>query len=691
MQGTILGSRYRVIEYIAKGGFGKTYLAEDTQLPGKDKCVVKQLYPSVDDPNFIKVARRLFKTEAETLNTLGVHNQIPRLMAYFEEDEKFYLVQQYIEGHTLSKELITGETWSEAKVVELLQDCLNILNFIHSKGVIHRDVKPDNLIRRKSDNKLVLVDFGTVKEVIIEQTQLVPATVAVGTRGYMPTEQARGKPRTTSDIYALGIIAIQALTGVNPIQLDENDHGEIVWQNQAKCSSQLGEIVNKMTRYHFVERYQSAQETTAALANLGNKPQAIPQTEAVQYTPTVQLSDEELASLSGKPQGTSINPSSLNNDRSIIATPENLTSFSAEPPNLATDNIQSPKSKDKSNSLENSTNSMSNVNKSGRTIATLGIALVVGAIASGGMYLLNQKSTQSAKNSIEEQVAHFQEMLDKQDYQACYDEAVSMNAQADDLAEASLMPQEQQQEFEAKCGLAKAQAEADDLKYGAALEIAKTLPKKTPINADIQQKVDAWSEQLLEKATKLYEREGNLEQAIETVKQIPQDSSVRSKVIDAKSSWKAEFEANEEVMMAAEQALSEEKWQYAKQQAAKVQNSSSAMYWQKKAKEIISQAEAGIAETSPAKVATPKVETEKAIAPTSDIKAPLPTAETSKPAATVAPTKPKAVISQPDPKPTVRINQDSDENLRDLGGNIESTPDIPNNSSPTNNDSLRDL
>ncbi|MEO1671601.1 MAG: serine/threonine-protein kinase, partial [Cyanobacteria bacterium J06631_2] len=194
MQGNILGSRYRVIEYIAEGGFGKTFLAEDTQLPAKNKCVVKQLFPSVDDPNFIQIARRLFKTEAETLNTLGVHNQIPRLMAYFEEDEKFYLVQQYIEGHTLSKELVSGAAWSEAKVIELLQDCLGILNFIHNKSVIHRDVKPDNLIRRQSDNKLVLVDFGTVKAVIAEQTQLVPSTVAVGTRGYMPTEQARGKP-----------------------------------------------------------------------------------------------------------------------------------------------------------------------------------------------------------------------------------------------------------------------------------------------------------------------------------------------------------------------------------------------------------------------------------------------------------------------------------------------------------------
>ena len=693
MQGTILGSRYRVIKYIAKGGFGKTYLAEDTQLPGKDKCVVKQLYPSVDDPNFIKVARRLFKTEAETLNTLGVHNQIPQLMAYFEEDEKFYLVQQYIEGHTLSKEIVSGELWSEAKVIELLRDCLNILDFIHAKGVIHRDVKPDNLIRRKLDNKLVLVDFGTVKEVLAEQTQLVPATVAVGTRGYMPTEQARGKPRTTSDIYALGIIAIQALTGVHPTKLQENDSGEIVWQDEAQCSTQLGEIVNKMTRYHFKERYQSAHETIAELDSLGNKPQtqAIPQTEAIQYTPTVKLSDTELANLSRQPQGTSMNPSSLNSDRTCIITPGNLTSFSAEPPELVADNFQQPKSQDKSNSFENESNSMSNAQKSGKTLATLGVALIVGAIASGGMYFLNQQSTKSAQNSIEVQVKNFNAMLDKQDFQGCYEKAVSMNAQAGDEAEANLMPKKQQQEFEAKCGLGTAQAEAEDLKYGEALAIAKTLPKNTSIDAQIQQQVDSWSEQLLEQATKLYEQEGNLEKAIETVKQIPQDSSVRSKVIDAKSSWKAESQANESLITSAEKALSEEKWQYAKQQATKVKDVSSSMYWQEKAKAIISQAEEGNGETTKAIAPTPETK-EDPIPATTKVTEPNtnPLEQTiSTPSPT--PTSSKAVVPKPEPKPTTRVNQNSSEPLRDLGGESESLPGVPSNSAPENNAPLRDL
>lgn len=163
MKGKILGSRYLVLEYIAEGGFGKTYLAEDTQLPGKDLCIVKQLAPSFNAPKLLEIARRLFKTEATALHSLGHHPQIPELLAYFEEAEKFYLVQQYISGQTLDKELIPKQSWSAARVIDLLKDCLNILKFIHEKGVIHRDLKPANLIRRDTDGKIVLVDFGTVK------------------------------------------------------------------------------------------------------------------------------------------------------------------------------------------------------------------------------------------------------------------------------------------------------------------------------------------------------------------------------------------------------------------------------------------------------------------------------------------------------------------------------------------------
>ena len=258
MKGKILGSRYQVIEYIAEGGFGRTYLAQDTQLPDRDLCVVKQLSPSFNAPNLLKIARRLFKTEAAALHSLGHHPQIPELLAYFEEAGKFYLVQQYIKGQTLDRELVKASVWSSEQTIELLRDCLHVLQFIHEKGVIHRDLKPANLIRRQSDKKIVIVDFGTVKNVLQGQNELAQLTVAVGTQGYMPIEQAKGKPRSTSDLYALGIICIQALTGVDPLELEEDRHGEIAWLHLANAEPDLSSILTKMTRYSAQDRYQSA-------------------------------------------------------------------------------------------------------------------------------------------------------------------------------------------------------------------------------------------------------------------------------------------------------------------------------------------------------------------------------------------------------------------------------------------------
>ena len=679
MQGTVLGSRYRVIEYIAKGGFGRTYLAEDTQLPDNGRCVVKQLYPSVEDPNFTQVARRLFKTEADTLNTLGSHDRIPQLLAYFEEDEKFYLVQQYIEGHTLSQELIAGKPWSESKVVELLQDCLNILSFIHGRGVIHRDVKPDNLIRRQSDNKLVLVDFGTVKEVIAKQTQFIPATVAVGTRGYMPTEQARGKPRTTSDIYALGVIAIQALTGIHPTQLAENDEGEIVWQEQANCSPQLKAIIARMTRYHFKERQQKASEIAAALTNLGDRTIPKAAKPAIEYTPTVQLDEKELANLAGTPQP---DPSTVR-DPDLVAVPEPQAGFSSASTGEF-GSAQSAGTAEHALHHHNESDSMSNNQKSGKTIATLGLALAVGAIATGGMYLLNQRSSQTAQENATEQVDGLNQMVASQDYQGCYDRVVALKTASTEQEAA--IPLEQQPELEAQCGLELAKQEAGDLKYSEALAIAASLPKQTALDEQIQQETDKWSAQLLEQATKLYQKEGKLEDAIALVNQIPQDSSIRTQVIDAKAEWKTETKQNETAIEAAEKALSEEKWRYAKQQARKVQDSPS-MYWQERAKTIISQADEALdeiaQETPETKVETSKIETEA--------EAETPTVESVEPVEPDTPTQVKPLEPKPEPAvpivpektvkvepapETERVIQDT-ESIRDLDNADSAVPETP--------------
>ncbi|MDX2213837.1 MAG: protein kinase [Oculatellaceae cyanobacterium bins.114] len=263
--GELLDGRYRIIQNLAEGGFGRTYVAEDIRLPGNPHCVVKHLKPpGSDNLKQFENIKRLFLNEAETLQKLGKHNQIPQLLAYFDENQDFYLVQELIGGHTLTYELKPGHKWDEVLVYKLLCEVLNILAFIHKNGVIHRDIKPDNLIRRDSDNKIVLVDFGTVKQVLLHGQPTT--TIVAGTPGYMPTEQGRGKPRPNSDIYSLGIICIQALTGLLPNQLQEDpETGELVWSAWANCTDELANIIDRMVRYHFRERYQEAQDVLADL------------------------------------------------------------------------------------------------------------------------------------------------------------------------------------------------------------------------------------------------------------------------------------------------------------------------------------------------------------------------------------------------------------------------------------------
>jgi serine/threonine-protein kinase len=274
MIGQLLDGRYRIVSKLGEGGFGHTYLAHDTRIPNEPLCVVKHLKPASSDREYLKVASRLFTSEAQTLAQLGSHDRIPRLLAYFEEASEFYLVEEFVEGRSLELELVRGYRLSDQQVLQILDDLLSIVEYTHSHGVIHRDIKPDNIIRRRSDGKLVLIDFGAIKQV---QTQLnqegqTAATVAIGTLGYMPSEQAQGKPRPNSDLYAIGVICIQALTGLPPRELQEDyQTGELIWQHLVPNKSGLVDLLAKMTRYHYKDRYESAAEIRQLLAKLGDR------------------------------------------------------------------------------------------------------------------------------------------------------------------------------------------------------------------------------------------------------------------------------------------------------------------------------------------------------------------------------------------------------------------------------------
>lgn len=266
--GKILAGRYKILSALGGGAFGQTYIAEDLQLPDNPRCVVKQFKPQTKDPQTLETARRLFDTEATVLHRLGKHDQIPRLLAHFEEDGEFFLVQDYIEGQPLCQEIKKGKCLSQTEVLAILQDILTVLAFVHQQNVIHRDIKPSNIIRRFPDGKLVLIDFGAVKQVSNQRVN-DGFTVAIGTPGYMPSEQLAGQPRPNSDIYALGMMSIQALTGISPSQIPQNaETGDPLWRNQVYINEFLGNILDKMVRYHFIERYQSAPEVLLDLTQV---------------------------------------------------------------------------------------------------------------------------------------------------------------------------------------------------------------------------------------------------------------------------------------------------------------------------------------------------------------------------------------------------------------------------------------
>jgi CHASE2 domain-containing sensor protein/predicted Ser/Thr protein kinase len=280
MLGQTLAKRYKLTRILGAGGFGQTYLAIDIKQSHQpphllNQCVVKQLKPASQDPNFLLVARRLFETEADTLKRLGSHDRIPKLVDYFEEDGEFYLVQEFIDGQSLEDEIKQAGKLSEAEIISLLKDVLPTLSFIHQHHVVHRDLKPDNLIRRRDKGDIVLIDFGAVKEIRTrlltgEQTKL---TIGIGTQGYTPSEQLSGKPNYSSDLYALGMTAIHALTGRSPTDLPE-DFGSLDprWQDYAQVSPGLAILLSKMTRHYIYQRYSSTNEVLHDLARLEDLP-----------------------------------------------------------------------------------------------------------------------------------------------------------------------------------------------------------------------------------------------------------------------------------------------------------------------------------------------------------------------------------------------------------------------------------
>ncbi len=267
----LLRDRYHLVKGLGKGGFGATFLAADLSLPGKPLCVIKQLRPSTDNPNFLSMARELFQREAKTLGKVGNHPQIPRLLDYFEDRQQFYLVQEFVKGNNLQQEVKKHGVFDERKARQVLTEVLIILRDIHAQKVIHRDIKPANIIRREIDNKLVLIDFGVVKNQVNtvaagngDQTALT--AFAVGTPGFAPPEQLAMRPVYASDVYALGVTCMYLMSGKAPKNIESDPlTGEIQWFKYVDASDTFADILLTMLEVSVKNRYKTAEEVLQAL------------------------------------------------------------------------------------------------------------------------------------------------------------------------------------------------------------------------------------------------------------------------------------------------------------------------------------------------------------------------------------------------------------------------------------------
>ncbi|MGD1872318.1 MAG: protein kinase [Mastigocoleus sp.] len=301
---TLLNNRYRVLETLGSGGFGDTYLAEDTHLPSGRSCVIKRLKPFADRPQVYQMMQERFAREAAILEELGEgSDRIPKLYAYFVEGEHFYLVQELIEGVILTHKLQLEGLFSESLVRDILTDILPVLDYIHGKGIIHRDIKPSNIIYRHKDNKPVLIDFGIAKEIITPNLDNGSSvnnnnTIVIGTPGFMPPEQAAGKPLYSSDIYSLGMTVMCLLTGDSPDKLQiDSQSGEILWKAyNHPISNDLIAVLNRAIAMHPGDRFTDARSMLSAL-----NPQD-----------TFLATSTELQSESPSTISSSSNPSSLN-------------------------------------------------------------------------------------------------------------------------------------------------------------------------------------------------------------------------------------------------------------------------------------------------------------------------------------------------------------------------------------------
>lgn len=524
---------YRIIRPLGQGGFGKTFLVEDMESADDQKYVIKQFSPQNTDPENYRIAQERFQREAAVLLELsGKHRQIPRLYSYFFHRQNFYLVQEYIEGFTLTEIWQHSGCFSEIRLRPILNEILQILSVIHAEKIIHRDVKPDNIILRDHDQKPVLIDFGAVKESVktIFHSPASSPSIVIGSPGFMPPEQAAGRPTYASDLYSLAMTAIYLLTGKPPqaLEVDPMSH-QLLWQTEAPpISANLAAVLSKAIQFNPRDRYQSAQEMLAALESRLSIPPTLPER------------------VSQQPQ-----PAQPHSSQPTLAV---MPPLASQTPETAPSNRPASRQK------------IQDRPSPGRHLWWVGmIVLGLGAGLAGFYFYTQQQDKGSLQTALD--------LKSQGKFEDCIAELNTLPTNTT-LANAA-------SDLKAECQLALAKQLAQQGKYGQAFQALNTIDSQTAVATESKQLGQAWGDRLWEQATQKYQQ-GDIDQATTLAETLPEGSSQRAQAQKTIPIWQQEWQQNKDRFQAAQTALDEGDWQRAINQS----NLLTTPYWQGKAEPI---------------------------------------------------------------------------------------------------------
>lgn len=534
----LIQERYYILKLLGTGGFGDTYLAKDIGRASNPLCIIKHLKPASTTGAFLKKLRQLFLRQAEILGRLGNHDQMPELVGYFEHDGGFFIVHDYAEGHTLDQEFKPDQRWSESQATELLKNVLEILSFAHSQGVVHGDVKPENLVRRYRDNRIVLVDFGTVKQ---EQTQFttpdgdVHVSIAVSTPGYAAAADGTVIPDYGRDVQSVGHLGIRALTGMTIEALPRDpETGEIIWSSLALANFELEAFISKLAHPRPEERFNNAGEALRGLLHLTDF-----------YAP---VSVAALAS------NTASNVALLEAPPIVLTTATDVVPVSSAHGGLLTDN-----------ELANIDTWLPNESPS-EPISTFSPAapppltgkqklFIFGGIAAalmagvvglvGGLAAVNTPSEwQTALDQAHQRRGN-----------GAFDECVKLAKQIPNTDKLYTPAQS----LIIQCRLDPAKELDKDGQRPQAIQILAAIPQGDPAYVAAQELLGLWSDALLTEANQAYQS-GNLDQAQALIQAIPSTSPSYQIAQSALASWQNESASNQTTLAQARQAFDQQRW-----------------------------------------------------------------------------------------------------------------------------------